>query len=107
MTLASASYTGAQSNTQLVAGQDGRIIRVVQLLLTTWVAVKLILISDPGVDPQAITPPLHAGVGQPLLLRLGRGLAIPVPRSKALGVTTAYEAAVGEHSVFIWYELVP
>lgn len=106
MTLAYASYSTAQNNVEIVAGQAGRIIRVVKLVLTSWVGVKLTLINDPGVDPQAITPPLHIGAGQPLVLRLGRSLPITVERGKGLGVSTIFEGAIGEHSILVWYELV-
>jgi hypothetical protein len=106
MTLVFASYSTVQSNTVLVPAQAGKIIRVVKLAVTTWATMKVILLSDPGPDPLSLTPPLHVGSGVPLLMHLGRSLALATGREKALGMTAVFQSVPAEFSIAVWYELV-
>lgn len=106
MAVAQGAWQTAQSGTVLVPAQPGKIIRVLKVVLTSWVVIKFTLQSDPGPDPLNLTPPLLVAAGIPLVLRLGRGLALATQRGKGLGVTTAFYGSPGEHSVTVWYELV-
>jgi hypothetical protein len=106
MAVAYGSWMTAQSGAVLVPAQAGKIIRVLKLVMTTWVGVKYMVQSDPGPDPLNLTPPLLVGAGCSLVLRLGRGLALATQRGKALGVSTTFSGSAGEHSLTVWYELV-
>ncbi len=106
MTLVFGSYGANQNNTVLVPAQTGKLIRVVKLVVTAWTGVKVVLLSAPGPDPQALTPPLHVAAGMPLVLHFGRGLALVTGRGQALGVSTVFQSLPGEHSVAVWYEAV-
>jgi hypothetical protein len=106
MTLAFGAYGTSQTNTILIPAEAGRVIRVVKVVVSTWSALKITFVSDPGPDPLNLTPPLYVGTGSPLVLPLGRALALATQRGKALGLTTAYQSMPGECSVAVWYEVV-
>jgi len=106
MTLAFGSYGTNQSNTVLVPAYTGQLIRVVRVVVTAWTGVKVVLLSNPGPDPVALTPPLHVASGMPLVLHMGRSLALSTGRGQALGISTAFQGLPGEHSIAIWYEAV-
>lgn len=101
------SYVAAQTNTQLVAAQPGKIIRVLSVLLTGYGGMSVKLISDPGGGSATdVSPPMHFGGTEPLPLRLGRRFALTTERGKALGFTSAFQSAPAEYSLTIWYEVV-
>lgn len=106
MLMAQGTYGSGQSNTVLVAGQPGRVIRVVKLLITSWAALRVQVVSNPGPEADALLGPVHVGAGQTLELRLGRGLALAAGRGAAVGITTAFQGGAGEFTVIAWYEVV-
>jgi hypothetical protein len=106
MTFVSGTFSTAQTNAEVVAGQPGMIIRIIKIAFGSWAGVKLTLISSPGSDPVAMTPPLYIAGGRTLVLPLGRALALATDAGKGLGVTTVFQSTAAEHSVMIWYELV-
>ncbi|MEW6199198.1 MAG: hypothetical protein AB1601_11135 [Planctomycetota bacterium] len=106
MTLAFGAYGTSQTNTILIPAQEGRIIRVVKVVVSSWSAMRITFVSDPGPDPLNLTPPLYIGTGSPFVLSLGRALAVTTQRGKALGLTTSYQSMPGECSVAVWYEVV-
>lgn len=106
MTMVSTTLSSAMSNAELIAAVPDKIIRVVQVAFTSWGAVKLSLLSDPGPDPQVILPSLHISNGRALVLRLGRGLSVATHRGKALGFNTQFQAAASEYTISVWYEVV-
>jgi hypothetical protein len=106
MTIVTGTYVTAQTNTVLVAAIAARIIRVRQMLLTTFGGTSFKLVSDPGGASETdLTPPLQS-YSVPLLLPLGRTRSVVTARGKALGVTTAFDGAATSHSVMIWYDVV-
>ncbi len=107
MAVTFATYTEAQTDTELVAAQPGKLIRVLKLLVTSWGNVKITLLSDPaGAPTVALTPELHATSGKPVVLCLGRRYALATQLGKALGITTAFQVGATDHSVIVWYEVV-
>jgi len=107
MMVAYGYYNAAQTNTELVAAEAGKIIRVQRILLTAWGDVKVTLISDPGgAGSTNLLPPLHLASGSVLTLPLGPRSALVTGRGKSLGVTTAFKVMAAEHSVVVWYDVV-
>jgi hypothetical protein len=105
MTVAYGTYNSAQANTVIVPAQEGKIIRVVKIVVSTFAGVKVTFLSDPGLDPVVLTPPLHASMAG-LHLHLGRSCALATGRGKALGFNASYQMASGEYSVTVWYEVM-
>lgn len=106
MELAFASYSTNQDNATLVAAEAGHKLRVVRLVITSWAAVSVTLLSNPGPDPRSLTPPLHVGTGQSLVLPLERTGALVTGRGEALGLSSAFQSGAAEFSVAVWYEAV-
>jgi hypothetical protein len=108
MTIEMVSYGAAQVGAPVAAAQSGAVCRVLMLAATCWQKVKITLLSDPnGGDERALTPPLHLGPGEPLVLRLGRLYALATDVGKSLGVTSEYESTVAELSLTAWVEWAP
>lgn len=106
MTLAFGTYSTTQDNVTLVPAEAGRIIRVLEVAITTWTDVKVTLLSDPGPSPTQLTPALHACRGGPVVLRPGRRLALATARGRALGLSAFFRSTADEFSVAVWYEVV-
>jgi hypothetical protein len=106
MMLAANTYSTAQTGAVLVPAAPGKLIRIVKVVITSWVGARITLVSDPGPDPAALTPALHVGPGQSLDLTLGRCYGLHAQRGQALGFNSGFSSADGEYSVAVWYELV-
>ena len=108
MSMENVTYSVAQNGAEIIPGFEGKAIRAVLIVVTSWANVKVTLLSDAGGDAERpLTAPLFLGGGQPLLLRLGRRHALLSDAGKSLGVTTVYESTVAPLTVTIWFERVP
>lgn len=106
MILAHCTFNSAQTNYVVVPAEPDRRIRVVKLLITAWVGVKVRLLSNPGPDPLSISPLLLAVGSAPLLMPLGERCAFVTELGEALGLTAVFQSLAGEYSVAVWYDLV-
>lgn len=107
MNIAYFNSTAAVTDQVLVSAVSGKVIRVVQLLLAAYPAIKVQFTSDPGgAGETVLLPDLQCGSGRAFLLRLGRRLAISTARGKALGVTAGFYVTAGDYSIVAWYEVV-
>lgn len=100
-----AEYSGAQTNTTLVAAVSNRIILVTRVVFSADSDGSIKLVSDPGGTPADITPVLYVADNAQNELNLGHAFALGTGLGKALGITTTVGIPDG-HSVMIWYELV-
>jgi hypothetical protein len=104
--IAFGNYVTAQTNQQLVAPRENRIIRVTRVLLVAFGAVNYTLLSDPSGVSTDLTPPLYISNGNPLDMQLGRSFALTTARGAGLGLTTRFPLNEIEHSIVVWYEMV-
>ena len=105
MLCAFTSYSASQSEVELIPAIEGKIIRVLKLLLTASVTAGFELVSDPGGGGStALTPPLF--VTGSFALRLGRPYALSAARGKGLGLNLTFVSTEGPAGIAVWYEVV-
>jgi hypothetical protein len=105
MLCAFTSFSASQSEVELVPAVEGKIIRVLKLLLTASALAGFELLSDPGGGGlAALAPPIH--LTGSFALRLGRPYAFSAARGKGLGLNLTFASTEGPAGIAVWYELV-
>ena len=101
------TYTGdrALANWVLVPASGDRVIRVLQIVASSWEDWSIALASNPQGAPVPLSQVLHLSKGV-TRLRFGRRFSLNTVRGAALGVTTAFRAAEASHTLVVWYDMV-
>lgn len=103
MTMVNAST--AQANVELAAGEAGVILRVERLILTSWVGLYVVLLSDPGgPNQQEISSRMRVTNGSVGVFDFSGRFALNSEPGKALGFTSVFQGAPGDYGLMIWYE---
>jgi hypothetical protein len=104
MNIAHGDYLTGQTNLVLAPAHAGRAIRVIRLLVTCSVPVRVQLLTNPGTESVPIHSPLQVGLTG-LHLALGRRDALASRPGEALGISTNPDGGTGQHSFIVWYEV--
>lgn len=106
MKLFKGNYSAALTQQLIVPSVAKSSIKVHRLLITSWVGLHLILLSDPGGGEETeMSSQIRCTAGMNGSFDFRRPFELMTATEKALGVTTVYQGAPSAYSIMLWYEI--